>query len=762
MAGSIRYQIQHQFIRIVKRYAVMTAGVLLILISTFVLYNTQHNLLAQSDLVRTKLRAELTATLTQADTLIHSPILWTGLMDSFSHESLLRPLFEQLNRLPGTRFVLLDYKGRATISALNVSELALIQTQEAISNLPKDGILVKYIHTNDSQDLLLMLIAVMSPLSDEPIGYLLSQFSVTASLQKSNISLPLHFAFNLEPAFADNKWWMLTAQYDDNIEVGNYRFSYDTQYSTSMLLDLAAIAGLFVLMAIFGYFFLRRTEYWLSNFAAQITEQLDQLVNYARRIFAGERPRIEIDSERNDQIALNDNNKIELSAVVKTLESLLADQATSQEKLRKMAFEDGLTGLPIYARFLEDLGLKLSASDKHTRPIVLISIDIYKLKHINDIYGYDIGDQAIRETATILKSALASPHFISRRSGGEFVAWVEMDNTELNEFTSRVTRFNMSYQGAHIPISLTMGVARFPEDASNMNDLIFCAEYAYREAKRRLRQSFVVFDQKLGASLIRTKKIEGRISAALDRCEIKPFYQPEVDMITGKISGFEALARWNDAELGWVYPSEFLPIIENLRLTNELMHCILSAALKDSIQISQQFPGAKIALNASPENFHNNLLVDTIEKFTAQPHTGQINFELELTEQDVVDLDVDMISKLDRLINCGVRVAIDDFGTRYSSLSRLTALPLHRLKIDASFVANITDSKGEEIVRLIISLAKALNLDITAEGVESIQQRDLLVEFGCTHAQGWLYHKAVALNDVLLLPKVLKPLAGTL
>ena len=121
-----------------------------------------------------------------------------------------------------------------------------------------------------------------------------------------------------------------------------------------------------------------------------------------------------------------------------------------------------------------------------------------------------------------------------------------------------------------------------------------------------------------------------------------------------------------------------------------------------------------------------------------------------------------MISKLDRLINCGVRVAIDDFGTRYSSLSRLTALPLHRLKIDASFVANITDSKGEEIVRLIISLAKALNLDITAEGVESIQQRDLLVEFGCTHAQGWLYHKAVALNDVLLLPKVLKPLAGTL
>lgn len=762
MAGSIRYQIQHQFLRIVKKYAVMTAGVLLILISTFVLYNTQRNLLAQSDLVRTQLRTELTANLTQADTLIHSPILWTGLMDSFSHESLLKPLFQQLNRMPGTRFVLLDYKGRTSIPAPDVDNQTLNLAQAAISDLSKDGILVKLIHTSDSQDLLFMLIAVMSPLSDEPIGYLLSQFSVTESLKKSSISLPLHFAFNLEPTFANEPWWMLTAQYNDNVDVGGYRFSYDTRYATSLLTDLTAIGGLVLLMAIFGYLFLRRTEYWLRNFAKQLTEQLDQLVIYARKIFSGERPRIEIDSDRNDVFALTDANNDEVHTVVKTLESLLADQAISQEKLRKMAFEDALTGLPVYARFLEDLGLRLSEPEQTARPLVFISIDINKLKHVNDIYGYEIGDRAIRETASILKSYLPNPHLLSRRSGDEFVAWVEMDDDGLNDFTAKVTRFNISHQNAEIPISLTMGVARFPEDASNMNDLIFCAEYAQREAKRRARQSFVIFDQRLGATLIRNKQIEERISTALNRSDIKPFYQPEVDMVTGNISGFEALARWNDAELGWIYPGEFLPIVENLRLSNELTQCILSGVLKDSEQIRQRFPGAKIAFNASPADFHSNMLVDTIEAYTSHQHDGQISFELELTEQDIVDLDVDMVSKLDRLINCGVHVAIDDFGTRYSSLSRLTSLPLHRLKIDASFVANITDTKGEEIVRLIISLANALSLDITAEGVETILQRDLLVQFGCTHAQGWLYHKAVSLEDVLLLPQALKPVEGTL
>ena len=757
MSGSIRSQIQNQFSKIVTRYAILTAGVLLLIISTFVLYLTQRNLLAQSDLVRAQLKTEISATLTQADTLIHSPILWTGLMDSFSHQSVLNPLFQQLNRMHGTSFVLLDYKGRVSIGALDIDAESLTIAQTALGSVPKDGLSVKLRTTPDSEDLLLMLLPVMSPLSDEPIGYLLSQFSVTASLQKSSISFPLHFAFNLAPEFPDEAWWMLSEQYNDTIDVGGYRFAYDTRYASSLLPDLSVLIALLALMALFSYLFLKRTEQWLRSFSIELTKQLDQLVDYARMIFSGKRPKIQIDTVQNDASGFETARNDEVYTVVKTLESLLADQASSQEKLRKMAYEDALTGLPVYARFVEDLSLRLSEPGSSARPLTLITFDINKLKHVNDIYGYNVGDRTVRQAASLLESALPQPHLLSRRSGDEFVAWVEMDENQLPGFTAKVARFNVEHQNGAIPVSLTMGVARYPDDANNLSDLIFCSEYAHREAKRRARQSFVIFDQQLGLTVLRNKQIEERISKALRDCTIKPFYQPEVNMLTGQITGFEALARWFDPELGWISPAEFLPIIENLRISTELTQCILSAVHQDADLIRQRFPHAKIAFNASPADFHDNHLLDVLEAYAGRQPNGLASIELELTEQDIVDLDIDMVTKLDRLINSGVHVAIDDFGTRYSSLSRLTAFPLHRLKIDGSFVTNITDSKGEAIVRLIISLANALGLDLTAEGVESFEQRNLLIEYGCIHAQGWLYREAIPLTDILHLPPVLEP-----
>ena len=452
-----------------------------------------------------------------------------------------------------------------------------------------------------------------------------------------------------------------------------------------------------------------------------------------------------------------DASSDEVRTVVRTLESLLEDQAISQEKLRKLAYEDSLTGFPIYQVFLENLRLRLNTPDKPKSPLMLICIDINKLKHVNDIYGYEVGNNIIKETAKILDASLPNPHLITRRSSDEFVAWVEMDNQDLDEFTARVSHLKINYQKVQIPITLTMGAARYPEDATNQTDLIFCAEYAHSEAKRRARRSFVIFDHQLGEKLVRNKQIEERIASALRHCEIKPFYQPEVNMHTGEISGFEALARWHDSELGWISPGEFLPIVEHLRLSSELTQCLLGSILQDTTKIRQRFPRAKIAFNASPADFHGNELIETIEAYASLQPDRLAGFELELTEQDIVDLDIDMMEKLNRLIKSGIRVAIDDFGTRYSSLSRLTDLPLHRLKIDASFVSNIGNKKGEEIIRLIISLATAMELDLTAEGVESIKQRDHLLELGCLHAQGWLYHKAVSLEEALELPQIIDP-----
>lgn len=748
MKGSLRYQIQLGFSRVMSRYALLSGAVLLVLVGSFLLYVTQKNLVSQSDLVRAQLKTDITATLTQADTLTDSPILWTGLMDSFSHEAVLKPLFGQLNRGDDKRFVLLDYRGRTTIEAPGIDAAALDMARLAIPDIKPDGISVQLLHAAADEDLLLSILPIMSPLSDAPLGYLMMQLSVTAYVQKLNVDKQFDFNFNLEPVFAATDWWKLSGKYKDQIQVGNFEFTYDTRFATSLLPDLLALIVLWIVLALLGYFFMRRTERWLDTFSRQLTYQLDQLVSFARDVFTGKPTGIQFESDRGDEI----------DTVMKTLESLLSEQAIAQARLRKLAYEDALTGLPTFTRFRESVQNRLESKTVLGRPMALLFMDIDKLKHINDIYGYAVGDKVVQYTARTLEQFLPEPRMISRRTGDEFIAWVEMDTSQLQRITDSITRFEIEHQGMHIPVSVTVGAAIYPQDAQTLNDLIFCAEYALKMAKQRARQSFVIFDNQLGQHLIRIKQIEERLSNALQNGEIKPFYQPEVDMVTGRITGVEALARWHDTLLGWIAPDEFVPIVEQLRMSSKLTQCLLSGILKDAEQIRARFPGAKIAFNAAPQDFHDNLLVETIEAYAAHLNPiGIAGLELELTEQDIVDLDIDMLAKLDKLIEMGIRVAIDDFGTRYSSLSRLTDLPLHRLKIDHAFVANVASEKGEEVVRLIISLAKALALDLTAEGIETIHQRDLLIEFGCIHAQGWLYQNALPLAELMQLPQILTP-----
>lgn len=716
------------------------------------MYVTQKNLISQSDLVRTQLKTDITATITQADTLTDSPILWTGLMDSFSHETVLKPLFEQLNRANDKQFVLLDYQGRVSIGAPSIDEASLEKVRRAISDLKPEGISVQLLDIPSSDLLLLTLLPVMSPLSDAPLGYLLTQFSVTASVKKLNVDKRMNFDFNLQPIAAGTDWWKLSELYIDQIIIGDLKFTYNTRYMFSLLPDFLALISLLVVITVFCFLFIKRTERWLDTFSRQLTYQLDQLVNFARDVFAGKPVQIQFNHHRGNEI----------DTVMKTLETLLSEQALAQERLRKLAYEDALTGLPNFTRFRESVQNRLDSAESDITTMALLFMDIDKLKHINDIYGYAAGDEAVQQTAIRLRAVLPEPSMISRRSGDEFIAWVEMSSTQLHKIIESITHFEIVHLGVQIPVSITVGAAIYPQDAQTLTDLIFCAEYALKQAKQRARQSFVIFDKDLGQRLMRTKQIEELINTAIDDCHIKPFYQPEVNMLTGKITGVEALARWHDPVLGWISPDEFVPIVEHLRLSSKLTQCILLQIFKDAPKIRERFPDVKIAFNAAPHDFQGNQLIETIEAYSAahQP-LGLTGFELELTEQDIVDLDIDILAKLDQVIQTGIHVAIDDFGTKYSSLARLTDLPLHRLKIDQAFVANIMHPKGEEVVRLIISLARALDLDITAEGVETTKQRDLLIKFGCVHAQGWLYEKALSLSDLLQLPLTLKPGAPT-
>lgn len=746
MRPTLRAQIQRGFSRLVTRYVILSGSVLLVVVASFVLYTTRSNLVAQSDIVRTQLKSEISATLTQADTLIRSPVLWTGLMDSYGRETYLKPLLKQLNRLEGTKFVLLDYMGRVFVDTPGINREAVEMMRLAIPKMTREMNSVQLLRASHEEDLLLILLPINSPLSDEPLGYLLTEFSVTASIKDLNVDDRMRIDFNLQPTFSSKiDWWFIDEIYEDTLRVSDYELRYDTRYAVSLLPSVIMLITIVLMTSVLGFLFVRRTELWLSAFAAQLTHRLDQLVHYAQDIFAG----------KPVQITPEDNQADEISTVMNTLESLLSEQSKAQDRLRKLAYEDPLTGLPTFARFYEVSLRRIDDLAKSQHSLTLLVIDVNKLKHINDIYGHEAGNRVIQETARLLERFLPEPCMVSRRSGDEFIAWAEIDDRQLHRLTEAMSAYEVAYDNLHIPVTLTIGAARYPQDARILDDLIFCAEYALKQAKSRSRQSYAIFNEQLGLRLIRNKQIEERIATALQCCEIKPFYQPEVDMTTGLVVGFEALARWHDVNLGWIHPDEFLPIIEHLRMSADLTHCMLTSIFEDTAKIRARFPNAKIAFNAAPQDFQGERLIDAVLNYAeSQPH-GLAGLELELTEQDIAGLDDDVVHQLNILIQAGIHVAIDDFGTKYSSLSRLTALPLHCLKIDLSFVANITQDKGEKIVRLIINLAKQLGLSITAEGVETLRQRDLLIACGCYNGQGWLYQKALSLPDVLALPDVL-------
>lgn len=427
----------------------------------------------------------------------------------------------------------------------------------------------------------------------------------------------------------------------------------------------------------------------------------------------------------------------------------------AQEQLRRMAYEDMLTGLPNFRAFYVETHDKLRALSAGGGTLTLLYADIDRLKSINDTYGHEAGDAVIKQVADHLRRLLPQPSLLCRRSGDEFVAWLEAEDDALQRIASAICDVIVDVESWVIPVTVCVGAARFPQDAKTFDTLMFCADSALREAKRNGRHSYTVFDAHLGKALMRRRAIETRLAYAIEQGSIVPFYQPEVNMLTGAIVGFEVLARWFDEALGWVAPDEFVPIAEDMRLMDRLSLCLLDQVIPALPRLRARFGPLHTGFNVSPQVFADSAVIDYLvraERF--QP--GLLHgLELELTESDMADLEDAVLRQLDRLIDHGIRIAIDDFGKAYSSLGRLAYMPIHRLKIDASFTRWLEEGHNEKIVRLIVDLAKSLGLEVTVEGIETAAQRRILIDCGCVNAQGWLYANDLRLDEALALPVIL-------
>jgi diguanylate cyclase (GGDEF)-like protein/PAS domain S-box-containing protein len=451
------------------------------------------------------------------------------------------------------------------------------------------------------------------------------------------------------------------------------------------------------------------------------------------------------------------NNNLGNVAVI----SDIRDMKQAEARLRELIYLDSLTGLPNFRAFSEFMERKLTAdqTQQDQYKFALLYIDLDHLQHINGTYGHEQGDQAIVQLARELQEKLPKPHFLCRRSGDEFIAVMDIPDGRTTDFRHLLER-SLSAQtyrvqlGGHVgQASYSIGAAVYPEHADNAKDLLVLADSALLFSKESGRACTTWPDPEVVQVIQRRNLLAIKLREAIRDRVISPHYQPEIDLRHGTITGFEALARWKDPELGDISPAEFVPIAESQGLIDVITEVMLEKLMADLPRIRERFTDAKVAFNASPRLLADQKVRKLLESHLNDARSDHSGLILEVTESGLMESLEDATAQLELIMAMGVQIAIDDFGTGYSSLARLAHLPIHKLKIDQSFIRAMGNEDNTKVVSSIMALARTLELDVVAEGVENKFQRDMLLAVGCHKAQGFLFSRPLPLEQLLKLPQ---------
>ena len=427
-----------------------------------------------------------------------------------------------------------------------------------------------------------------------------------------------------------------------------------------------------------------------------------------------------------------------------------------QEALRHLATHDGLTGLPNRALLLDRLRQAMAAAQRHGSQVWVVFLDLDRFKFFNESLGHKAGDTFLRHIAGRLEGVLRQTDTVARLGSDEFVLVLcEQPGTRLN-FVLLDRIFHAINQGMQFGqkdyfLTCSMGVAAFPADGVDPDHLIERADMAMFQAKERGRNNYQFYTADMNARVLERLRIDVALRTALERGEFLLHYQPQLDIDSGQVVGMEALIRWQHPDMGMVYPDRFITIAEETGLIVPIGAWVLQTACAQIRALHEAgFPAMRVAVNLSARQFGRSDLVDTIEAALASAGVAPHFLEIELTESLIMK-DVDQaIGILQDLKRLGVTLSIDDFGTGYSSLAYLKRFPIDILKIDRSFVSDITsDPDDAAIVASIISLAHNLRLQVIAEGVETREQLKYLRGEGCDQMQGYYFSKPVPYESFL-------------
>ena len=434
----------------------------------------------------------------------------------------------------------------------------------------------------------------------------------------------------------------------------------------------------------------------------------------------------------------------------RTLRGTVQDVTAARDteaRIQRLADFDGLTGLPNRNFWTSRARIAIASARRHGEMLAVLFIDLDNFKNVNDSLGHQTGDRMLAVVAERLASALREEDLLARLGGDEFVAL--LPNLEHPDDAAAVASKLLALREHPIviddhslPLSMSIGIARFPDDGADVDTLLRNADMAMYGAKGAGRNALQHFVPEMNARAFERLQLDNALRHALQQDQFFLVYQPQVDVDRDRIVGYEALLRWRHPELGLVSPERFIPAAEVSGLIVPIGDWVMTTAFRRQVELREAGGTCTMAVNISAIQFRRDDFVHRVEQVMAATGVTAAEIEFEITESALMDPTPELLQRLDRLRALGIRLALDDFGTGYSSLSYLKRLPIQSLKIDRSFVSDLPgDAEDAAIASATLSMASDLGVEVVAEGVETVAQRDFLHQRGCRLMQGYLFSR---------------------
>lgn len=439
----------------------------------------------------------------------------------------------------------------------------------------------------------------------------------------------------------------------------------------------------------------------------------------------------------------------------------ISERKETEEKMEYMAYHDALTNLPNRMHLVERLENEIRRARRHHYYGAVLFIDLDHFKNINDSLGHPVGDIVLKQVAQRLQQSVREEDLVARLSGDEFVVVLTVLDQELDmaglkagEVAEKIRKSISEpypYDDITLHVSCSIGIVVYSDNESSVHELLRFADTAMYQVKAKGRNAIEFFNLGMADKVSHQLKLESELHKALKEKQFELYFQPKVDVTSGRILGGEALLRWKHPERGMISPGEFIPVLEASGLMIEVGQWVIEEGCRTLSNLAQAGlwqEGMRLSLNISPRQFRGQSFVENMARTLEETPIPPKSLELELTEGVVIQSVEETITIMTALSSMGIDFSLDDFGTGYSSISYLKRLPVTTLKIDYSFVRDIVEDRNDRVlVETIVTMGQLLDLLVVAEGVENEQQLEILAGFGCDCYQGYYFSRPVPLAE---------------